>query len=215
MMNRFRPHDILRIDPARIAKVLELEDSFCWTMAEESLWKAPFVVVRRADDKSGLIPVGIRGADRSQRFAAWLDLRGVCQRIEPESLRTSAEIHGMPAIAILRALQDRWASLAFPWGPTGGIGFELASGVRTVTETSDLDLLIRSEERITYNSLRRLADSASDFEGALDMQIETPHGGFALQEFLSSRGTVLLRTSTGPALVEDPWSMPMPREIPA
>ena len=41
-----------------------------WVVQE--LRRAPWVVVRRASVREGLIPVGVRGAARCMRFAAWL-----------------------------------------------------------------------------------------------------------------------------------------------
>jgi len=212
-MNRFQTHDIVRSDPAGIGTALVPEDRACLEMVEVRLQRAPFVVVRRAVSKNGMVPVGVRGEERSQRFAAWLTPDGACERITPESLRISGAVRDVAAFAALHELQQRWCSSDYLWGPTGSVGFELASGMMAVSASSDLDLVLRSDDRLSYNSLRAIADTSAGLACVVDIQMETPHGGFALQEYLNTGGRVLLRTGRGPVLVEDPWSVPDPEEM--
>ena len=47
----------------------------------DSLERAPFVVVRRSDSVDGLIPIGVRGSMRNQRFGAYLAGNGISSRI--------------------------------------------------------------------------------------------------------------------------------------
>ena len=63
-----RPHDMLRLTSG---PELRHEGSVpAWV--PESLARVPWVVVRRARPQAGLIPVGVRGRARGERFAAWL-----------------------------------------------------------------------------------------------------------------------------------------------
>jgi phosphoribosyl-dephospho-CoA transferase len=202
MIQQLQPHDLLRIE---VSRFLVPEDASSWAAIESCLRHAPFVVVRRARMKDGYVPVGIRGQDRGERYAAWLDPRGVRAVLKPESLRTSGQARDLRALAALRECEQRFRSLHHPWGPTGSTGFELASGIATVTETSDLDLLIHMMERPTDRELAAIANACNDLPCAVDLQIATPHGAFSLREYCSGSDRLLLRTCTGPVLVIDPW----------
>ena len=62
-----KTHELLRVRDAR--DLVKGEALPAWV--EESLGRVPWVVVRRALCRGGLIPVGVRGGLREQRFAAW------------------------------------------------------------------------------------------------------------------------------------------------
>ena len=122
MTTPVHPHDLLRIDPGRVTEMLTPVDPGQWQMIDGCLERAPFVVVRRACAGAGLIPVGIRGEERSQRFAAWLDPNGICEVIRPESLRRRDKSRELPVFAALRALDHRWLPSLPSWGPAGSVG---------------------------------------------------------------------------------------------
>jgi len=215
MSLRVRPHDLLRIDVTQMRKVLVSEHPDCSDAMEYCLRRAPWLVVRRALNKEGLIPVGVRGVERSQRFAAWFDPQGIAEILPPEALRTSSGTRDQPALMALQELERRWSGLLHAWGPTGSVGFELASGMATVTATSDLDLVLRARDRLSERELSGLAKDCSELACATDVQIETPHGSVALQEFHNTPSKLLLRTCSGPVLVCDPWQPPALWEMPA
>jgi len=202
MIQQLQPHDLLRIEGSRF---LVPADASSRAAIESCLRHAPFVVVRRALMKDGFVPVGIRGQDRAERYAAWLDPQGVCAVLKPEALRTSGKARNLAALAALRECEQRFRSLHHPWGPTGSTGFELASGIATVTETSDLDVLIHMMERPLDRELFAIADACNDLPCVFDLQIATPHGAFALREYRNGGSRLLLRTCSGPVLVIDPW----------
>jgi phosphoribosyl-dephospho-CoA transferase len=119
----------------------------------------------------------------------------------------------LQAFALLQAITPVCTTTGLRWGPTGSVGFELASGVVTVTESSDLDLLLRAPLALDHASARSLFIELTHFSGRfntrIDTQIETPNGAFSLAEFAHSgthSGTrVMLRAADGPRLVADPW----------
>jgi phosphoribosyl-dephospho-CoA transferase len=93
-----------------------------------------------------------------------------------------------------------------PWGPGGSVGFELASGRKVTTEASDLDLVIRAQQRITLEEAKLLLDRTQGLEAKVDVRVETPVCGFALREYASaSVAKILLRFPDGGSLGEDPW----------
>lgn len=200
------PHDLLRLAPGTPAFAGEP----AWVAA--SLKRAPFVVVRRCGSRNGLIGVGVRGEIRSERFGAWLDPRHVEQVFTPEALKDvqpSVTRAKLPAFAMLQAIAPLCDASGCLWGPTGSTGFELASGCAAVTQTSDLDLLMRAPERLdrakATTLFDALSDAALDHGTRIDVQIETHDGVFSLAEFVHPGARVMLRCADGPKLVTDPW----------
>jgi phosphoribosyl-dephospho-CoA transferase len=100
----------------------------------------------------------------------------------------------------------RWADLPLPWGPGGSVGFEIASGRKVTTDSSDLDLVIRAQQRITVDEARFLLDRTQGLEAKVDVRVEAPVCGFALEEYASASSVkILLRYPDGVRLGEDPW----------
>jgi hypothetical protein len=62
----------------------------------------------------------------------------------------------LPAFALLQAVAPLCEATGYVWGPTGSAGFELASGCPTVTQTSDLDLLMRAPDPLDRTSAKTL-----------------------------------------------------------
>ncbi len=204
-MEPVRPHDLLRLaDGAELCYEGPVPGWVPTTLA-----RVPWIVVRRAP--IGLIPVGVRGSTRAQRLAAFLAPAAVAARVTPEDLATVRawrQTHGRhPAGALLRVLDkldELFASQNLVWGPTGSIGFELATGAATAGPTSDLDVVVRAPEPWPPDRTRGLADDLAQLPVRVDAQLETPAGAVALVEYARG-GRVLLRTPDGPRLVCDPW----------
>jgi phosphoribosyl-dephospho-CoA transferase len=91
------------------------------------------------------------------------------------------------------------------WGITGSVGFALASGVSTLRQDSDLDLLLRASKPLPRGEARSLLALLQASPARIDMQVDTGHGGFALAEWAGNADRVLLKTGRGPLLVSDPW----------
>ena len=91
------------------------------------------------------------------------------------------------------------------WGPTGSMGFELASRTPSVTTASDLDLVLRALAELPRETARSLVAACATMPIPIDAQVETPTGSVALAEYASGAARVLLRTSDGARLVANPW----------
>jgi phosphoribosyl-dephospho-CoA transferase len=180
----FRAHWLLRVAGAQALQ--EAMDAPGWV--EESLKEAPWVVVRRAHGRDGLIPVGVRGAPgrREQRYAAWIREDAVLECKTPQMLAK-----GLPRLApIMEEL-----GLATCWGPGGGVGFELASGLKATTATSDLDIVIeiaQMDRETARKLLARLPDE-------VDVVLETAAGGIVLADY-ANNSSYVVRTKEGPRL---------------
>jgi phosphoribosyl-dephospho-CoA transferase len=158
--------------------------------------------VRGLEDYSVVVPVGVRGTSRSERYATSVDPDDVCEVVKPEDLA-----HVLPGagreLAVMRALHTVRGVLddtGLPWGPTGSVGFELATGIPTATTESDLDLLVR----VSGGSLSVLAALHREFRALavrVDCQIETPSGAVSLAELAGGQSDVMVRTAAGPRLI--------------
>ena len=182
--------------------------------ARAALRLAPWVVVRRAAPRVGLWSVGVRGGARPLRCAAWLPHGAIQECITPQMLaakrvwRQHPSATATPAIAVLDEAAVILVAHGFAglWGPGGSVGFELASGVRSTTPGSDLDLVLRVDEPMTRTAATRLHAELSRLPVRVDLLLETPHGAAVLAEYATSEELTLLRSARGPRLVRDPWS---------
>jgi phosphoribosyl-dephospho-CoA transferase len=175
-----------------------------------SLARAPWVVVRRALAQDGLIPVGIRGRTRGKRFAALLAVDAVTERVSPEDLAAARSWRHMPrarsvrSLRVLDAVDELCTSLGLAWGPTGSVGFELATGVPSAGVASDLDVVIRAPEFWPFERAREVVEALTSLPARVDAQLDTPSGAVTLAEYACG-GHVLVRTPDGPRLTRDPW----------
>jgi phosphoribosyl-dephospho-CoA transferase len=202
----FLPHDLVEIaTPEAIVAEATPPD---WVRA--SLSRAPFVVVRRAAPVGALVPVGVRGRTRSERFAAWLPAASAVRRVAPEAVaaRRAWRTGGPPLLEALDAVDRLMARHGLRWGPVGSVGFQLATGLPCVTERSDLDLIARAPVVLALEGARRLHAALAALPVRADVQLETPGGGVALAEYAAGAGRVVLRTLTGPRRVASPWGGP-------
>lgn len=204
--SRWRAHDLLRL--ARLPFDAQAPD---WL--HDAFAHLPFAVVRRAKSAGGFVAIGVRGASRAQRFGTWAATSDIDAAFSPEDLIACEPLdsrRALPAFAALKLLRDTRSALHdFAWGPTGSTGFELATRSATVSDSSDLDLLIRTPERCDAATIRALADAlahaSSCARARIDAQLETPVGGVALAELAAGNARVLARAADGARLVTDPW----------
>lgn len=204
-----RPHDLLRL---RAPGALTA-DTPVPPWVEAALRALPWVVVRRGPVRGGRVPVGVRGAARAQRFAAFVALGEVSERRAPEELtRVPAELdlrrrEAVPALSALARVSTILGPRGQGWGPGGSVGFELATGAPTATPSSDLDLVLRQQRRLAPSHAARLLAALVDAAAParLDVMLETPLGGVSLAELAAAPARVLVRTAIGPRLRADPW----------
>lgn len=216
---RAQPHDLIWLhDPAALLAAGGLPD---WADADW-LAQAPVVVRRDRDTAPGVsrhhaarIPVGIRGRQRAQRHATWIDAAQCATVVSPFDIaregywRLHPRRDEIPALHALDRIAAQLRTLPSAWGITGAVGFTLASGIDVLHAGSDIDLLMLAPEPLPPAStaiLRALV--ACDDPVRLDIQIATPSGAFALREWLRTGGRVLLKTDTGPVMRDNPWQAP-------
>jgi phosphoribosyl-dephospho-CoA transferase len=206
---RWQAHDILHV-----RRLEPFENEPAWV--RDAFARAPFVVVRRAQAAAGFGAVGVRGMARNERYGTWVRSEDIEAVFPPDALwplrsALAPERAALPAFVALDALcGDTSCFGSYAWGPAGSTGFELATGTPTITQTSDLDLLIRIPNRFSHDEAERLQavlDRHATQAGVrIDAQLETPAGGVALAEYASRKARVMARHASGPQLVADPWA---------
>jgi phosphoribosyl-dephospho-CoA transferase len=178
----------------------------------ESLERTPWVVVRRARRTPVVVPVGVRGSRREQRWAAYVASSAVRETVRPEQLTTVPAPRDLPVFRAVAALEGmerpHWATA---WGPGGSAGFELATGRPAARADSDLDLVVRVPRPVPPGGVAGLLAALAGLPVRVDVQLQSPWGGFAAAEYARGTGEVLMRTDAGPYLVVDPWRRPEPR----
>ncbi len=202
-------HDLIRLREPIALTV----DASVPTWVEPALLRAPWVVVRRGHVRDGMIPVGVRGPARQERFAAVLAVAQIADRLSPEELTESRDKIARrrkdeaPALAALARVAPILASKGHRWGLGGSVGFEIATGVATATSSSDLDLIVWQDHRLGLDQaidLRAvLAEAAAP--ARVDVLLETPRGGVSLLDIVAMPARLLVRTPDGPRLSADPW----------
>ena len=202
-----RTHDLLEINPRRFICCQTSPPQ--WVV--ENLQRTPFVVVRRDLATEQMIPVGVRGMQRNQRWAVMCSLKLVTNILAPPQLLKrsvpKSREDTIPAFRALRIMKERWRDLDHSWGPGGSVGFELAAGGNVAKPESDLDIVIYAARRITGDMAKTLHAQTLNLAAAVDVRVETPLCGFSLEEYAwRSPGEILLRTPIGIALGTDPWS---------
>lgn len=201
----FRPHDLVRFS----STAFKGQDMPDWCM--RALEAVPFAVIRRAQKEEGRLPVGIRGPERHQRWGGFIAPQWIEECLAPEILINRIgnvppeRLKTIPALAALTKLFKRFEGRDWVWGPTGSVGFELASGNATATASSDLDLIFRCDMPITQNKAALLLLKIQDLGVRCDALIETPVGAVALSELANADGRFVIRMTTGPILTDNPW----------
>lgn len=179
------------------------EDAPLWVKAV--LQRGDPVVVRRAITATDQVAVGLRGEFRHQRYAAVMPRSMITRQLKPEAL-TEVDIHQFKHLAErLQGISSIMKNFSGCWGYTGSFGFELATGIATVTAQSDIDLLIRTEQPFAKQQAIELLETFQQAGLNVDIQLQLPQGGLALKEWARNSGKVLLKRPHGAVLVENPW----------
>jgi Phosphoribosyl-dephospho-CoA transferase MdcG. len=122
---------------------------------------------------------------------AWKDV--------PDKRRALPAIKALPEIAEI--LKD------YQWGISGSVGFELATKTNTAKMTSDLDLIWKPTNSLSKHVAQALLMSLNKFGVHADLQVMEGNNGFSLEEYANANSTVMMKTLSGPILVQDPWNI--------
>ncbi|WP_272945771.1 malonate decarboxylase holo-ACP synthase [Paraburkholderia sprentiae] len=173
---------------------------------------APAVVHREDVRGRDAVPMRLRGRNRSDRFAAFVTRDRIVHRVTPEALVqarawcSAPELPGLPCVRALACVAPEFDRPGLTWGITGSVGFALASGVSTLREDSDLDVVLCAGHALSRDAARDVLSPLNAAPAHIDVQADTGHGGFALAEWARESERIMLKTRRGPLLVADPWT---------
>jgi phosphoribosyl-dephospho-CoA transferase len=210
----YGPHDLLWVTSRKA--LISSEALPDWALSGRFA-HAPVVVRRDKPGEPGLIPVGLRGETRSQRIPAYIHRDAVLQVIRPEDIirnvvwQNRLTLQCFSAVTALKELAPQLDATGLCWGPTGSIGYALATGLPVLHEQSDLDLVVRASAPLTPAQGAILRAAMELASCRVDMQIDIGRGAFSFAEWAFNRGHVLVRTDVGPFLAGDPWELSEPR----
>ena len=177
-----------------------------WALSELKLNNP--LIVRRAPTTPDKIPVGIRGRQRSQRYATFIPYAEVARKVRPTALRTCS-VHPdrifLPSLTAWGKLRSQASDVPYPWGPAGSCAYELATQSDWVTQTSDLDIVVYIDRPISRSEAKGLLKVFGSDACRTDVQVVTPKGGMALIEWARESEYILLKTNHGPILTNKPW----------
>lgn len=183
--------------------------------AKDSLSETKTVVVRRGLINDNLIPVGIRGYERKQRFACYLSVAAIKKQYHPQYFiqhrswkSLSEDRQKLPPFQALQKIVPLLNN--FQWGIGGSLGYEMATGVKMVKNTtehvSDLDLLLYQTPTLNRSQAQELLQKLNQYHVHADVQVVNGQNGFSLEEYAANRSKkTLVKTAVGPLLVVDPW----------
>ncbi|HUZ49038.1 MAG TPA: malonate decarboxylase holo-ACP synthase [Candidatus Dormibacteraeota bacterium] len=192
-MHKLRAHDLVRLAPRAVARIAR--SAPYWV--ERSLDAAPWAVVRRAR-VPGAVAIGVRGEHRDERFATELQIDDIACVLTPEGLLERPATRALDAFVALAAVARAGKEHGLRLGPTGSVGFELATGVACVSPRSDLDVVVRAHP--SDPALRRFAEALRELPARVDVEIAFGEGcGVALEEALRA-GPMLVKTPDGPRM---------------
>ena len=192
-----KPHDLLRhLRFGRIARRRAGVGGRCTAQPRHGWWSDA------AAAPDGLIPVGVRGPSRAERYGTHVRLDDVREVVTPESLVRRTSCRDVSALRMLDAVRPLLDDTGQAWGPTGSVGFELATGQPTATPDSDLDLVVRVRSlRDSLPLLIALHRQFRSLAARVDCQVETSSGAAALAELVGDQPLVMVRTAEGPRLI--------------
>lgn len=200
-----RVHDLLWIGNAS-----ELGSTSRPDWVQDALAARPVVVVRRAVAPQGFLPVGVRGTNRSQRYATILPTKEVLCCKTPESLAAEASWHSTITtlsprmIEALELIREAARTIGLSWGPIGSVGFQLATGVPSTNSDSDLDIQVRCTDSLTPADIHHFSLTTYDAPVRVDTVLEAECGAVSLGDYLQNP-LVMVKTVAGPRVAHFAW----------
>lgn len=124
-------------------------------------------------------------------------------RVSPEQLNEFGGDHELPAFRALEAVRPILGASGLRWGPTGSVGFQLATGHRCVHRDSDLDVAVYADSDTDgmFEWLRDLHGALEDVPARVDCLVEFGWGAISLTELASDVSELMARSHDGPQLV--------------
>lgn len=202
------PHDLLTI-------TLEKDELLSfpkWVQLKLTEFQT-VIVTRQKPISESRIVVGVRGNQRNQRFAFEINRQRIQKRITPYQALAQFNFDKLPesrkAFPVFQTLQEIQIKnfLSDNFGITGSTGYEIVTSDLMVKQTSDLDLILKTDCAISFDDLKMLWSFLNQFSVHADVQLVNQARGFSLEEFIQQKGKqVLIKSENGPFISSDPWN---------
>lgn len=187
-------HDIVYLDSSEA--IQSHDDVPSWVFTENTAKN--IAVVRRMKTMEHVVPIGFRGRNRTERFAAFALKDNVCKVITPkEAAHGVAPSSHKQTIDHLRSIFKDTC-----WGIGGSVGFTMATGIQACRESSDVDIVLYLEKAASLEPLQLLHEEIQTLAHQIDVQVEIPTLGSCLLNELVTSPSVLVRTGTGVFLMK-------------
>lgn len=204
-------HDIVKFSNIEcLEKIIPFPD---WVHSTAS--SLQYGVVRRMPITNQKVPIGLRGVTRDQRFGTFIHENNIIEVIKPTSLVSRIDqFQGQNYYYSLERIREEFNKLKVSWGPTGSVGFELATSIMVTSPNSDIDLSIYLD-KIENDILKEVGDFIVTLNQRIDVQIEVPMlGAVLLQDYLNNKETgFIVRTQYGPQICKVNQGRIIPIEI--
>ena len=205
-MERLAPHTLIRLKSRSALTASAALPAWAEAMLNES----PYVIVRRGP-QADRYPVGLRGYQKPQRFAAFVAPEGYTETVTPQQAlallpKLDPARAQLPAFQKLVQLQPLLQG--FDWGVGGSLQFELVTGLKMARPVSDVDVIMnRPAQPLSLAAAAQLVQRLQAIAGAhADIQVVHGQDGFSLEEYAQHRDAqIMMKTASGPQLTDDPW----------
>ncbi len=191
-------HDIIKFPNLDKLKRFSSIPEWVFTLSSAS----NYGVVRRMPISNKLIPIGLRGEGREQRFGTYIHEDDIVEVITPISLVDYIDgFNDRIYYRALKSIRDEFEKLHLLWGLTGSVGFEIATNINVTTIKSDIDISIYVEA-IDEKLLTQVGEFLNRLDKKIDVQVEIPTvGAFLLNDYLKNQEIgFIVRTPFGPQL---------------
>jgi phosphoribosyl-dephospho-CoA transferase len=199
-----RCHDLVWVHAARLPELV-VGEGFRAEVARWMRRNLPAVVTRQQPlPGEGLVRLGIPlPPSRGRARIALLAPPGAVRRMAPPVPLRDVVASADPAWqAPLRELTEGAAALGVSLRVHGSLAWQHLTGEPYMTSASDLDLLVDVTSRRELERAFRLLESWERRSGRVaDAEVRLPGGGVSWRELASDARQVLVRGSTGPALL--------------
>lgn len=199
------PHDIVKVKEG-----VSLDTLFLPQWALERWQQSPYHVIRRAIVRNNEIPIGIRGTSRGERFGCYIPIDWIEEIIRPQDLIVNQAWHHWARADQFPEMFTTIETMAdiltdIEWGIGGSLGYELTTGQATITDNSDLDIILYPSQKFSREWANQWLSLSNHCAKKVDFQVETAKGAFHLVEYARGNKEILLKKIDGYSLAEDVW----------
>lgn len=187
-------HDIVYLDSSEAIQSHETIPD--WVFSEDTAKN--IAVVRRMKTMEHVVPIGLRGKNRTERFGAFALKDNIFKVITPKEAAcgVAPPSHEQTINQLRSIFKDTC------WGIGGSVGFTMATGIQACTASSDVDVVLYLERFEALRPLQLLYEEIQRLTHQIDVQIEISALGSCLLNELVTSSNVLVRTGTGVFLMK-------------